>query len=216
MSPRVRYRFDERRQRLLETGLEVFSSRPYDEISMDELAARAGVSKGLLYHYFPTKRDFYREALASAVEEMRRLTEPDPDLPPGEQLRAGLTAFLDYVGAHAAGFQALVGGGIGSDPEIGRIVDGFRQTVMERVVRGLGVGQPGPELRLCLRAWLGFTEAAALAWIEEAGVERDLVARMAVRALHAAVQEATPGPTGSEKGHAAAGAMGCPEPRPAP
>ncbi len=215
MSPRVRYRFDERRQRLLETGLEVFSSRPYDEISMDELAARAGVSKGLLYHYFPTKRDFYREALASAVEEMRRLTEPDPELPPGEQLRVGLTAFLDYVGAHAAGFQALVGGGIGSDPEIGRIVDGFRQTVMERVIRGLGVNRPGPELQLCLRAWLGFTEAAALAWIEE-GVASDLVVRMAMRALHAAVQEASLQPVGSGEGRAVAGAGNRRQPRPDP
>jgi AcrR family transcriptional regulator len=189
MAARARFPFDERRRRLLEIGLAAFSSRPYDEVSMDQLAAAAGVSKGLLYHYFPTKRDFYREVLVAAVEDMRRLTEPDPALPPPEQLRMGLTAFLDYARDHAAGFSALLRGGIGSDPEIARVVADFRRAVLERVLRALGVIGPGPELQLALRAWLGFAEAAALVWVEEGGVDRDLVGRLIARALHAALRE---------------------------
>ena len=155
MAARARFPFDERRRTLLQVGLAAFSSRPYDEVSMDQLAAMAGVSKGLLYHYFPTKRDFYREVLVAAVEDMRQLTEPDPALPPPEQLRAGLVAFLDYARDHAAGFSALLRGGIGSDPEIARVVADFRRAVLERVLGALGIVEPSrarPRARAVVRS----------------------------------------------------------------
>src|ERR1700709_250206 len=89
---------DERRRQLLERGAELFTSHPYDELSMTRIAAEAGISKSLLYHYFPSKRAFFEETLSVWAEQMRERTDPDPDLPPLEQLKGSLEAFLSLVG----------------------------------------------------------------------------------------------------------------------
>jgi AcrR family transcriptional regulator len=77
---------DARREQLVALGIEIFSERPFDEVSIDDIAAAAGISKGLLYHYFPSKRDFYVAVIRSAADEMQVMTEPDPALEPRERL----------------------------------------------------------------------------------------------------------------------------------
>src|SRR3954452_404911 len=79
---RVRLQIDERRAQLLELGIRLFSTHAYDDISIDDVADAAGISKGLLYHYFQGKREFYVEVIREASLQLRRLTEPDPTLPP--------------------------------------------------------------------------------------------------------------------------------------
>src|SRR4051812_24682389 len=86
-----------RREQLLAAGAELLGRRPYDQVSIEEIAAAAGVSKGLLYHYFPTKKDFVVAALRRGERELEELTALDPGLPPPEQLSAGLDHFLDFV-----------------------------------------------------------------------------------------------------------------------
>src|SRR2546427_10743578 len=103
-APRQRLTVDARREQLLGLGMELFSTRAYDEIWIEEIAEHAGVSRGLLYHYFPTKRDFYVAVTRTAAEEVRELTEPDPSLPPDERVRAGIDAFLRYAEEHPQGF----------------------------------------------------------------------------------------------------------------
>ena len=117
---RTRLGIDERRAQLLEVGLELFSTRPYDEVRIDEVAARAGVSRGLLYHYFPTKRDFYVDVVRASIADAYEFSEPDPSLPPLGRLRASVDAWLDYVESNAAGFLTAYGAGIGTDPEVRR------------------------------------------------------------------------------------------------
>ena len=85
---------DARREQLLASGARLLAARPYDEISIEEIANAAGVSKGLLYHYFPTKKDFLVAAIERGDEELGELTAPDPDLPPAEQL--GLALFFAF------------------------------------------------------------------------------------------------------------------------
>jgi AcrR family transcriptional regulator len=92
--PRVRLEVDARRAQLLEIGRELFTTRSYDELSVDEIAQAAGISKGLLYHYFPGKRVFYIESLREAAEELLRQTMPPRALAPIERLRAGIDAYL--------------------------------------------------------------------------------------------------------------------------
>src|SRR5262245_42490355 len=88
---------DERRQQLLERGAEHFTSHPYDELSMSKIAAEVGISKALLYHYFPSKQAFFEETLNAWAEQLRVRTEPDPDRPALEQLTSSLEAFLAMV-----------------------------------------------------------------------------------------------------------------------
>ncbi|HEY0705560.1 MAG TPA: TetR/AcrR family transcriptional regulator, partial [Polyangia bacterium] len=103
----MRLPIDERRAQLIALGTRLFSTRSYEDISIDDVAEEAGISKGLLYHYFGGKREFYVEVLRATSEELRRLTEPDPTLSPGERLRAAVEAHLNYVQENQAVYAAV-------------------------------------------------------------------------------------------------------------
>src|SRR5436853_3808210 len=94
-----------RRRQLVEIGSELFNQRPYDEVSIEEVAERAGIAKGLLYHYFPSKRAFYVAVVREHLTEVDELTEPDPALPPLERLLVGIDAYLDYAERNVAGYR---------------------------------------------------------------------------------------------------------------
>ena len=87
----TRLQVDERRRRLLELGAELFARHSYGELSMARIAREAGISKALLYHYFPSKQEFFVATLREAAEEVRRLTEPDPAVPPSRRSRIAST-----------------------------------------------------------------------------------------------------------------------------
>ncbi len=99
---------DERRRQLLERGAELFTSYPYEELSMSKIAAEVGISKALLYHYFPSKQAYFEETLSAWAEQLRERTEPDPDLPPVEQLKGSLDAFLALVGENEVAYKNLM------------------------------------------------------------------------------------------------------------
>jgi AcrR family transcriptional regulator len=178
---------DERRRRLLEVGLELFSGRSYDDVSIDDIAAAAGISKGLLYHYFRSKRDFYVAGLRVAAEDMRARTEPDPELPAHERLRAGLDSYLEFVERYDVAYASLLRGGVGSDPEVATIVEESRTTVIDRVLEPLEGTPPDPLLRLALRGWIGYVEGASLDWLDRRDADRETLRELLMRALAAAV-----------------------------
>lgn len=177
---RTRLQVDVRRQQLLALGLELFASQSYDGLSIDEIAKRAGVSKGLLYHYYPSKRAFYVAAVREAARQLLEETdvdqhgtgsEPDP-----EGQRAGLRAFLDYVSRHRVVYAFLLRGGIGTDPEVATVLERTREALVDRMLTRLsrfGARQDDPRTRLLLRGWLGFLEAASLDWAERQELEAD-------------------------------------------
>jgi AcrR family transcriptional regulator len=59
MKERSRLEPQQRREQLLDAGAALFAEKPYEDVFMDDIAARAGVSRASLYHYFPSKRDLY-------------------------------------------------------------------------------------------------------------------------------------------------------------
>ena len=184
---RTRRLSDERREELLRAGVELFSARSYDEVSIDEIAAAVGISRGLLYHYFPSKRDFYVAGLRRAADDLLAAVAPAVRAPAGDRLTAGLDAYLGYVETHARGFVSLMRGGIGSDGEVRAIVDGVRETLTAGVLEGLQTaGVERPSLRLAVRGWVGFVEAVSLEWIERGEPSREEVAELARSQLLAA------------------------------
>jgi AcrR family transcriptional regulator len=189
---RHRLSLDERRAQLVELGVAIFRDRPYAEVAIDDIAAAAGVSKGLLYHYFPSKRDFYVAVLRHAAEEMRALTAPDPDLPPGQRLLAGLDRYLDYVEQHAAGYASVLRAGAGVGPEVASVIDDVREAMVARVLAEMPVdaGAPPPAVRLAVRGWVGFAEAASLEWAERRDMPRAAVRDLLASTLGAAMQAA--------------------------
>jgi AcrR family transcriptional regulator len=181
---------EQRREQLLELGLRLFGSRPYDEISIEEIAQAAGMSKGLLYHYFPSKRDFYVACLRAASLQLRRSIRPDPTLPAAEQLRSGLAAYLDHVRADRSKHLALVRGGIGSDPEVVEVIESTRRAVWEFMLAGLEATEDEQLLGSAVRGWIRFVEVMALDWARSDSVAGDEVVDVCVGVLGAAVRRA--------------------------
>ena len=173
----TRMQVDERRRQLLELSTELFARHSFAELSMARIAREAGISKALLYHYFPSKQELFVATLAEAAEEVRRRTEPDPDLPPAEALAASLDAFLAWVERErprlpqAAGErrQRARGGRAdrrGARPHLGPHRRGPRR------------GAPEPQVRTAVRAWLWFIDGAILDWLDHRDLERERAARV--------------------------------------
>jgi AcrR family transcriptional regulator len=188
---RARLSTDARREQLVALGVEMFSERPFDDVSIDDIAAAAGISKGLLYHYFPSKRDFYVAVVRHSADEMQAITETDPELEPLEALAAGLDRYLEYVATHARGFATVLRAGIGSDPEVAAIVEGVRAAMARRILDDVAAGDPAPAIRIAVRGWVGFAEAASLEWLERGALSREELRELLIRTLTAAVAAAS-------------------------
>jgi AcrR family transcriptional regulator len=159
-----------RREHLLEIGRRLFSERPYDELSIDVLAREAGISKGLLYYYFGSKRGYYLAVIEAAAAELRALASPDEGLSPDERIRRTLDAYIASAERYPDVFRAVTHAGVGADTEVRAIHDRERAALLE-LIAGETVGSPPPPAaRTALEGWLSFVEGATLDWL----VHRDL------------------------------------------
>lgn len=132
---------------------------------MAEIAAIAGVSKPLLYHYCATKSALYLATVEWAADELRTATLPDPSLPPDQRIRGAIDAHLDWIDTHALAYRAIVQGGISSDEDVHRIVERSRAEVVERLAEIYHVSKISAEQRVLCRGWVGFLEGASLEWL---------------------------------------------------
>lgn len=180
---------DERREHLLSSGVELLRRRSHTEVSIEEIAEKAGVSKGLLYHYFPTKKAFIVAALQRGQRQLAERLRPDPALPPEARLDASLDAFLDYVEEYAPPFTAIFRGG-GEDPEITAALDAARAEQMETLLGALAGWEESPvstertpALETAVQGWLFFVDGAVLRWLEHGGLEREQLRVMLRTAL---------------------------------
>lgn len=186
--PRVRLDVEERRGQLIELGLQHFGERAYDDVSIDAIAEAAGISKGLLYHYFPTKRAYYAATVKEGAARLVASTVAGDTADPLASLEAGLDAYLTYVKAHARAYATLMRSGVGVDPEIARIVDETRATFVDRLIAGFAGSErsvllDAPVVRLALRGWVGFAEAASLGWVEAIAAGAEAPSQEEVRTL---------------------------------
>ena len=164
---------DERRRQLLELGTELFTRHSYGELSMAQIAREAGISKALLYHYFPSKRDFFVATLARAAEELRARTEPDPSKPPLEQLTGSLDGYLELIEENPASYEKLIESAT-TVAEVRELIDNVRELTAQRILAGItpeGV-TPTPAVRAAVRAWLWFMDGACLDWVRNRDFDR--------------------------------------------
>ncbi|GGS43182.1 TetR/AcrR family transcriptional regulator [Streptomyces griseoviridis] len=184
----------ERREQLLSVGARLFSESPYDDVWIERVAEIAGVSRGLLYHYFPTKRDFFAAVVEREGERMLRMTAAVPGAPVREQLAAGLDAYLGHAHAHAHGYRAFHRAEAAGDPVVRR-VHGQVMAAEERQILAALAADPGfgpavaerPDVRLAVRGWLAFTTAICLEWLREGEPSRAEVRDLCARALFGAL-----------------------------
>lgn len=204
LAKRSRMSTDARREQLLAAGAELLGRRPYDEVSIEEIAAAAGVSKGLLYHYFPTKRDFVLAALERGQRELAELTAPDPALDPADQLAVGLDRFLDFVEEHAAAYTAIFRSRGGADPAVQAALEAGRRERMDGLIEALVEWEAAPVdvartplLETAVQGWLFFLEGAVLRWLERGDIEREQLRALLAETLLGALRAAdSVGPEG--------------------
>ncbi|MEV4556007.1 helix-turn-helix domain-containing protein [Kitasatospora sp. NPDC049285] len=160
----------QRREQLIAVALELFASRPPEEVSLDDVAEAAGASRPLVYRYFAGgKQQLYEAALRSAATELTaRFSVADATGTPTEQLGAVLRRYFAFVAEHAAGYGALLrGGSVAETARTSAIVDEVRRAALRRTLRHLGVREAGPRLTLLVRSWISVVEASALSWLDE-------------------------------------------------
>jgi AcrR family transcriptional regulator len=191
----TRLQVDERRRQLLEAGAALFAEHSYEEISMRDIARAAGVSKPLIYHYFPSKIDLFKEAVADKAAELAHVIEPVGEGTPLEQLSNSLDAYLAWIEANARTWSKLVQSAA-AIPEARELVEGFRQRTMDMAMARLGgAGAPPPALRTTISGWLGYMDAAILDWTRHGDLPREDLRDLLIAAFVAALlsaQEADP------------------------
>jgi AcrR family transcriptional regulator len=167
-----RLQTDERRRQLLEAGARVFTEHSYDDASMAEVARAAGISKGLLYHYFPSKRDLFVATLEAAAAELREITQPDPALPIPEQLAGALDAYLRWIEEHADSYVKLLESATGSD-DVRSYMAQMRANTVERMLEVLVRSGDPAAVRTALHGFLWFIDGACLDWLAHRDLTRD-------------------------------------------
>jgi AcrR family transcriptional regulator len=172
---------DERRAHLLHVGVELLGRYGTVDISIDEIARAAGVSKGLLYHYFPTKNDFFVAVLARSQAEMDQEVARDPSLSPLERFDRNLDGFLQFVDALAEGYLAVVNAR-GREPRVQQLVEERRQRRVDELVALAAALADAPRatvrtplLVAALEGWIGFTEGVTVRWLRDREISREEV-----------------------------------------
>lgn len=153
----------DRRQQLVDIGLDLLETRPIHELALDEVAAAAGVSRTLVFHYFPSKGDFYAAVVASAGQ---RLLMADPGPPQADvdaRLRAMIAGFLKLVARKRPAYVSLVRGASGGDPRVLALLDDLRSALVDRWLDAAEWPVRDGLARVAVRGWLGALEEVALA-----------------------------------------------------
>ena len=180
---------DERREHLLHVGVELLGRHGTADISIEEIARAAGVSKGLLYHYFPTKNDFLLAVLARSQAELDHQLVRDPGLSALEQFDRNLDGFLGFVDDHAAGYLAVVNAR-GREPRVQQLVEKRRRSRVDELVALAAVLRDVPRdtvrtplLVAAIEGWLGFSEGVILRWLRDRDITREEVHELLGRTL---------------------------------
>ncbi len=183
----TRLRVDERRRQLIDAGAALFAEAAYEEISMRQIAQAAGVSKPLLYHYFPSKNDLFIAAVTEAAGELQALIQPNGVGSPVEQLTASLDAYLAWIEDNGLAWAKLMQSAA-TLPEARELVEGFRARTMSVALAELtGRREAPPALRTAIKGWLGYMDAAILDWTQERDLPREKLRDLLLAAFVAAL-----------------------------
>jgi AcrR family transcriptional regulator len=163
---------DARRAQLVGVGLALMKEIPFDEVTAEVVARASGVSKGLVFHYFPTTRDLQVAILRAATGELLAELDVGAGLPPDERLRVGLDAFVRYIEQQPASYQAVVRRA-GSDERLLAVFEDTRAAVVGIVAASLGFSEMPAGLRLVIRGWIAMVEECVLHWVEDRPIPRE-------------------------------------------
>ncbi|HEX2903686.1 MAG TPA: TetR/AcrR family transcriptional regulator [Jatrophihabitans sp.] len=172
---RIRLSPEARREQLLELGVQMLTTRTLDELSVETIAEEAGISRGLLFHYFRNKQDFHRAVVQRAADDLLDTTAPDPALEPIPRLMQSVSHYVDYVSANYRSYLSLVRGAASGDDTLREIFDHTRAVLTKRITDNMDVFglTDGPREQLLARGWSALVEEIVLAWVAEQQISKD-------------------------------------------
>jgi len=184
---RVRLSPDARREQLLDLGVRMLATRTLEDLSVDALAEEAGISRGLLFHYFKNKQDFHRAVVQRAADDLLARTRPDLSRPPAARLALSLEHYVDYVLANRQSYISLVRGAAGGDRALLEIFERTRAAMTSRVTDDLAVFgvADSPAVRLLARGWSALVEEAVLSWVADPQLSKQELLRVLATSLPA-------------------------------
>jgi AcrR family transcriptional regulator len=155
-------------------GVATLANRPLSEVTVEEIAAEADVSTGLVYYYFGSKNGLHHEIVLRARDSMLHASEPRPDLPPLDRLHDTLERLVTYVREHGPTFYSLVRGAAAGDQEVRELIESARREQTERTVAAVTEmgAEDTPMLRMALRSWVALAEQALV----DGGLDTDIPA----------------------------------------
>jgi AcrR family transcriptional regulator len=183
---RARLAPDQRRSQLLDLGVRLLATRSLDELSIDLLAEEAGISRGLLYHYFGNKHAFREAVVRRAADDLIAQTAPPASGDPLERLQVSLRAYVDYVLANFEGYVSLLKGAAGGNDALRSIYEEVRAVLSERIFLEDPDGEliaDTPHNRLVVRGWSAMTEELVITWGADVRAGRETVSREELLAI---------------------------------
>ncbi|MFR9751706.1 TetR/AcrR family transcriptional regulator [Nocardia sp. 004] len=160
---------DDRRRQLIGIGLGMLIDRPWHQITVDAVAKQAGISRGLLFHYFPTKQDYYAQLVGAAAKRFLRATGPDPEADPLESMIANFVRYMRRRSGPLVGLLRAAG----QDPVLESIIDQMHDELTDRVFTALGRVAASPGERLLVRSWWAMAEELTVQWLGRDDVDQD-------------------------------------------
>lgn len=185
----------ERRRQILETARELLDSDTIDDISVEAVAKHAGVSPGLLFHYFGSQRRFRQAVLQAAAQELLKQIAPDPAQSPAERLHTALELFTDYVSRNPKRYLAVTRFA-SANRELRNLHSSVRTVFAEWMLEGLGAaGVPMSQpVRASIAGWLAFVEEVLLSWLDDRQMPQDELVALCERACYAVLEIAVADP----------------------
>ncbi|MGW1887205.1 TetR/AcrR family transcriptional regulator [Streptomyces sp. NPDC001970] len=181
-----------RREQLLQTGARLFAEQPFEEVSIEEISKLAGVSRGLMYRYFATKRDLFRAVVQEAAHRLSEVPDPDPGLPFEEQLTARLDAYIAAYEANATLVRAAYAGMASADEEVRAIIAaqarGHEDSILATIT-SVGAVET-PKLRMAVRGWVLMCHMLMIDWLESREIARDELLDLFRKCLLALIDDA--------------------------
>ncbi|WP_439031768.1 TetR/AcrR family transcriptional regulator [Gordonia terrae] len=181
-----------RRAELISAGERLFGESPYDEVRMDDVASAAGVSRALMYRYFPDKRSLFVAVVDALSERMiaRTVVAIDPRATPFEKIRTAVLGYLDAYAEHPHAADSIVLGAGASEPRVRDRDQADRARLRELIVEQFRIelATPLPEgtaslLRAVVGAWLAYTQEFIREWVIDRELDRDRIADLCAHTL---------------------------------
>ena len=177
----------QRRAQLIDLGARMLAERPLEQISVEDIADQAGVSRGLLFHYFASKSEFHLAIVRHSSEQMLQRTEPSESDDPMLTLRSVLASYVDYVTENRNTYVSLLRGTASGDPQMREVFEQTRDIMAKRTLDQLpkiGLTRT-PQVELAVRGWIAFVEEATISWLRAPAITREELIDLTVQSLPA-------------------------------